>query len=89
MLVIFMMMWVYPTIGLGADNSVTGKIVMLKGVVSSSARPSSALQKGDIIQEGDTITTGPGSLVKIEFYNSSTMFVGPESSMKLDKMENG
>ncbi|OFZ17372.1 MAG: hypothetical protein A2X86_02640 [Bdellovibrionales bacterium GWA2_49_15] len=62
---------------------------MLKGVVNSSARPSSPLQKGDSIQEGDIITTGPGSLVKIEFSNNSTIFVGPDSSMKLDKMENG
>ncbi|MBI2522440.1 MAG: FecR domain-containing protein [Bdellovibrio sp.] len=89
LLIILMGIWACPSIGLSADNAITGKIVMLKGVVNSSARPSSPLQKGDTIQEGDTITTGAGSLVKIEFSNNSTIFVGPESSMKLDKMENG
>ncbi len=76
------------SLGLGAETAITGKIIMLKGTVTSNKRPA-GLQKGDVVQEGETITTGASSLVKIEFSNSSTIFVGPDSSMQLDKLEKG
>jgi len=64
-----------------------GTVVLIKGNVKIQERPRTILQKGDYISQGETIVTASSSLIKVSFPNASTIFLGPNSSVKLFMLE--
>lgn len=68
-----------------------GVVVAFKGAVSASD-PSGAsreLRKEDIVRVGDTVHTGPGGYVVIEFVDGAKATVRPDSQLKIDRYAYG
>lgn len=68
-----------------------GTIVAFKGRVSASDVSGLAreLKKGDEVNVGDTIRTGTGSYVVVEFVDGAKATIRPDSEMKVDRYTYG
>jgi len=64
-----------------------GVVVAFKGEVSASDASGArrALRKDDVVRVGDTVHTGPGGYVVIEFVDGAKATVRPDSELKVDR----
>lgn len=74
-----------------AAAETAGTIVAFKGQVSASDASglARALKKGDEVNVGDTIQTGSGSYVVVEFVDGAKATIRPDSAMKVDRYAYG
>lgn len=68
-----------------------GSVVAFKGKVSASDASglNRELKKGDGVNVGDTIRTGAGSYVVVEFVDGAKATIRPDSEMKVDRYAYG
>jgi len=68
-----------------------GTVVAYKGEVESidAAGNGSALEKNDTVSVGDTVRTGEGGYVVIEFVDGARATVRPNSELKIDRYAYG
>jgi len=68
-----------------------GMVVAFKGEVSASdaSGASRPLRKEDVVRVGETVHTGPGGYVVIEFVDGAKATVRPDSQLKIDRYAYG
>ncbi len=70
-------------------NNMVGQVVFVKGeVIKLRADNKKEIKIGaanQIVQEGDTVTTGVGSFVKLKMIDDSIISIGPKSRMVFEK----
>lgn len=68
-----------------------GSVIALKGQVSAldAAGSSRELKKGDPVGVGETVRTGAGSYVVLEFIDGARATIRPDSELKVDKYAYG
>jgi len=68
-----------------------GLVVAFKGEVSASdtSGASRSLRKDDVVSIGDTVYTGTGGYVVIEFIDGAKATVRPDSQLKIDRYAYG
>lgn len=64
-----------------------GIVIAHKGEISATGASgaSRAIKKNDVVQVGDTIRTGPGAYIVIEFIDGAKATVRPDSELSIDR----
>jgi len=60
-----------------------GNVIRTKGEVSAKSAETRTLGSGDIIMEGDTITTGPSSAVQLQMKDGGIIAISENSELKI------
>ena len=70
----------------GAYAGIAGHVMFVNGSVQiiNSVAQSRALQKGDVISESDTVTTGKDSTAQIKMRDGGYIVIRPDSQLKFD-----